>query len=126
MTIEKDLQAIRQAVIGYLEGMIYGQPERLRQVMHPKCMQAGHYRNQYEFFPRDEFIASIAGEKKEPKGAQIEFNLPMIDVTGDIAVVKVTDECFGTVWTDYLTLIKHEGEWQITMKAFYDHANDRN
>ena len=47
----------------------------------------------------------------------------LIDITGDIAVVKVTDECFGTVWTDYLTLIRHEGQWQIVMKAFFNHAD---
>ena len=49
----------------------------------------------------------------------------MIDVTGDIAIVKVTDECFGTTWTDYLTLSRDGGQWQIVMKAFYNHAHDR-
>jgi hypothetical protein len=36
----------------------------------------------------------------------------------------VTDDCFGTTFTDYLTLIKHEGRWQIVMKAFFDHAHE--
>ena len=48
----------------------------------------------------------------------------MIDITA-ILIAKVKDDCFGTTWTDYLTLIKHEGNWQIVMKAFYDHANDK-
>lgn len=33
------------------------------------------------------------------------------------------DECFGTSFTDYLTLIKHENRWQIVIKAFFDQAN---
>ena len=105
--------------------MIYGQDQRLRSAMHPLCMQAGHYKEQYEFYPRDEFIAALKSEKREPEGTAFPSQIVSIDITGDIAVAKVTDDCFGTSWTDYLTLIKHEGGWQIVMKAFYDHANDR-
>ena len=125
MAIDDDLHAIKLVVIEYLEGMIYGQDVRLRGSMHPKCMQAGHHGGQYEFMPRDEFIEAIKPEKKEPSGSPIRYDIPMIDITGDIAVVKVKDDCFGTMWTDYLTLIKHDGNWQIVMKAFYDHANER-
>ena len=49
-----------------------------------------------------------------------------LDGTGDVAVAKVYDECLGTTFTDYLTLIKHDGQWQIVMKAFYDHSGDGN
>jgi Putative lumazine-binding len=125
MADENDLQAIRLVVAEYLKGMIYGQYDRLRGAMHPLCMQAGHYNGQYEFIPRDEFIEAIKQEKKEPDSTAFKFDISMIDVTGDMAIVKVTDDCFGTTWTDYLTLIKDDARWQIVMKAFYDHANDR-
>ena len=92
--------------------------------MHPLCMQAGHYNGHYEFIPRDEFIEAIKPEKKEPDGSAFKFDISMIDITGGIAIVKVTDDCFGTTWTDYLTLIKENTKWQIVMKAFYDHTND--
>jgi hypothetical protein len=125
MASEEDRSAIRLVVMEYLQGMIYGEYERLREAMHPLCMQAGHYNGQYEFFPRDEFIEAIKPEKKQPAGSAIGFDITMIDITGDIAIVKVKDDCFGTTWTDYLTLIKHDAKWQIVMKAFYNHANDR-
>ena len=120
-----DLKAIRHVVTEYLKGMIYGQPERLRNAMHPLCMQAGHDKGIYEFMPRDEFIEAIKAEKPEADGSAFAFDISVIDVTGDIAIVKVTDECFGTTWTDYLTLIRDRGQWQIVMKAFYNHAHDR-
>ncbi len=123
MAKSNDVEAIRLVIMEYLEGMIYGQDERLRGSMHPQCMQAGHYNEKYEFMPRDEFIAAIAPEKREPLGSAIQSEIPLIDITGDIAIAKVIDTCFGTTWTDYLTLIRHEGSWQIVMKAFYDHAN---
>lgn len=112
------------AVVGdYLEGMIYGQPERLERSMHPQCMQAGHYNGQYEFFDRDTFIRSLANEKMLSPGSQYNSEIISIDITGDVAVVKVEDDCFGTSFTDYLTLIKNKDRWQIVMKAFFDHAN---
>lgn len=125
MTDESERQAIRAVVVDYLEGMIYGQDDRLRRAMHPLCMQAGHHKGQYEFFPRDEFIASLKPEPKLADGTPYRSEIVSIGITGDIAAVKLTDDCFGTSWTDCLTLIKHDGQWQIVMKAFYDHAGDR-
>ena len=123
MAHDNELPAIRAVVMAYLEGMIYGNEEQLRSSMHPLCMQAGHFLGKYEFMPRDEFITAIAPEPKQAAGSPIVHDYKMIDVTADTAIVKVTDDCFGTSFTDYLTLIKHDGRWQIVMKAFYDHAN---
>jgi hypothetical protein len=118
----EDIEAIRGVVRLYLEGMIYGEPEKLRQAMHPLCMQAGHDKGRYEFFPRDEFITLVGQEKPQPAGSAYPAEFQMIDITGDLAMVKLSDDCFGYSWTDYLTLIKHEGTWQIVMKAFYGHG----
>lgn len=116
--------AIEAVVVDYLEGMIYGQPERLEKAMHPQCMQAGHFNGQYEFFDRDTFIKSVLEEQTLSPGSRYNANIISVDITGDVAVVKVEDDCFGTSFTDYLTLIKHGTGWQIVMKAFFDHANE--
>lgn len=121
--MSEETDAIRRVVTAYLEGMIYGEDEKIRGAMHPLCMQAGHYKGQYEFLSLEDFIAALKPEQREAPGTPFKHDITFIDVTGDMAVAKVTDECFGTSWTDYLTLIRHEGRWQIVMKAFYDHAN---
>ena len=124
MALDGDDQAVRLVVTNYLKGMIYGDDDLLRSAMHPLCMQAGHYKGEYEFMPRDAFIDAIRPEKKELNGTPITFDILIVDMTGDVALVKIMDVCFGTTWTDYLTLIKHDRTWQIVMKAFYDHAHD--
>lgn len=115
--------AIEGIVVEYLDGMIYGQRDRLESAMHPQCMQAGHFNGTYEFFDRETFIRSLEGEEMLPPGTPYNYEILSVDVTGDVAVVKVVDDCFGTTFTDYLTLIKNENRWQIVMKAFFDHAN---
>lgn len=86
-------------------------------------MQAGHLNGTYEFFDRETFIRSLEDEEMLPSGTPYTHEILSVDVTGNVAVVKVEDDCFGTTLTDYLTLIKHENRWQIVMKAFFDHAN---
>ena len=122
MVAADERKSIEAVIAAYLEGMIYGQREQLEHAMHPQCMQAGHYQGAYEFFDRETFIASVVGETAQPKGSPIRSRIVSIDMTGDVAVAKVEDECLGTTFTDFLTLIKHDGRWQIVMKAFFDHA----
>ena len=123
MIPESERDAIEAVILEYLEGMIYGQRDRLERAMHPRCLQAGHFGGIYEYFDRETFIRSVEGETALPPGTLYRLELVSIDMTGDVAVVKVEDDCFGTTFTDYLTLIKHEDKWQIVMKAFFDHAN---
>ncbi len=123
MRTTSERNAIEAVVVEYLEGMIYGQRDRLERAMHPQCMQAGHFNGIYEFFDRATFIGSIQGETALTPGTPYRSKLLSIDITGDVAVAKVEDDCFGTSFTDYLTLIKHDNRWQIVMKAFFDHAH---
>lgn len=122
MNNSEDRAAIEAVVTAYLEGMIYGQRDKLERAMHPQCMQAGHFGGAYEYLDREGFIQSVVGETAIPEGSPYDYDILSIDITGDVAVVKVADACFGTTFTDYLTMIKHEGQWQIVMKAFFDHA----
>lgn len=122
MVAENEREAIEAVVTEYLDGMIYGQREKLERAMHPLCMQAGHFDGNYEYFDRETFIGSVEGDTALPPGTPYRWDVQSIDMTGDVAVVKLEDACFGTTFTDYLTLIRHEGRWQIVMKAFFDHA----
>ena len=63
------------------------------------------------------------GETAQLPGTPCGSEIVSIDRAGDVAVVMVLDDCFGTTFTDDLTLIKHENRWQIVMKAFFDHAD---
>ena len=121
---ESERAAIEAVVTEYLEGMIWNDPERLRRAMHPLGVQSGHYKGQFEFHDRDAFIELLESEKTAEPGTPYEAEIVSIDMTGDVAVVKVTAECLGTSFTEYLTLISVENRWRIVMKAFFDHANE--
>jgi hypothetical protein len=118
--------AVRRVVVDYLEGMCWGDEAKLRRAFHPGALQVGHFADTYEFFPLEEFIAWLKAEATEPEGSPIIAELLSIEVTGTVAVAKLTDTCFGTDFTDYLVMVKDRpdssGRWQIVTKAYHVHA----
>lgn len=117
-----DHSAIRAVVTLYLEGMIWGQPDKLRRAFHPRATAAGHFGGDYLYSGPDEFIPEWQGLATQPPGTPYVAEITLMDVTGDVAMVKLTDTCFGDDYTDYLTLIRDQGQWQITHKAWFVHA----
>lgn len=120
--IGSEIDAVRAVVVDYLEGMIWGQTDRIERIFHPKAIQVGHFAGDYEFFSRQDFVDWLKTEPAEPEGTPYRAELLNIEVTGDIAIAKVSDTCFGTDFTDYLVMVKHEGQWQIVTKAYFAHS----
>jgi hypothetical protein len=118
--------AVRRVVVDYLEGMCWGDEARIRRSFHPGALQVGHFADTYEFFPLEDFIGWLKTETTEPEGSPIIAELLSIEVTGTVAVAKLTDTCFGTDFTDYLVLVKDRpdasGRWQIVTKAYHVHS----
>lgn len=126
MAFGSEHDAVRAVVVDYLEGMVWGDEEKLRRAFHPGALQVGHFAETYEFFPLEEFIQWIRDEETQPAGSAYVAELLAIEVTGTVALAKVTDSCFGTDFTDYLVLVKDrptpDGRWQIVTKAYHVHA----
>jgi hypothetical protein len=120
--IGTEIDAVRAVVVDYLEGMVWGQTERIERAFHPKAIQVGHYAGAYEFLSRQEFVDWVRSAATEPAGSPYVADLLSIEVTGDIAVVKISDTCFGSDFTDWLVMVKDGGQWQIVTKAFFVHA----
>lgn len=117
---------IRRVVIDYLEGMVWGDEQKLHRAFHPQALQVGHFADVYEFFPLDEFVAWVKAEETQTDGTPYRAELLSIEITGTVAIAKLTDTCFGTDFTDYLVLVKNRpdpsGKWQIVTKAYHVHS----
>jgi hypothetical protein len=126
MVFGKERGVFRKVVVDFLEGMIWGDKERLRRAFHPDALQVGHFGNTYEFLPLKDFIDWVKGEKSEPPGSPYVLELISIEVTGTVAVAKVIDSCFDRDFTDYLVMVKDrpdaKGRWQIVTKAYHVHS----
>ena len=126
MTLGSEHDAVRQVVLDYLEGMIWGDEDRLRRAFHPQALQVGHFGDTYEYFPFEDFLAWLRSAEKQSPGSPYIAELISIEVTGTVAIAKVTDTCFGSHFTDYLVMVKDRpdpnGRWQIVTKAYHVHS----
>jgi hypothetical protein len=116
-----DSAAIHRVLTDYVEGMTIGDESRLRLAFHPSCKIIGNYHGALEWASLDEFIGAIRAESPPSEGAPPPWELKSLDLTGDSAVAKVTDEVLGMHFTASLALLRIGNGWQIVNKLYYLH-----
>lgn len=120
-----ELAALRAVTLDYLDGMIYADEAKLRRAFHPQCLLVGHFGGRLEYDPVGVFIDLVKKEGGLAPGTPYFAEIVSIDIAGDIAVVKSTNDFLGLRYTDYLTMLKHEDRWCIVNKAFYAHTGNQ-
>ena len=113
----EDREAVRLAVLDYVEGFYEGDTTRLVRSVWPEVRKYGYWRAKPdapyagEAMPFHEFMSYAngvrAGRNKTPAGAPKEITL--FDVQDQTASAKLV------AWwgTDYLLLAKEKGRWTI-------------
>ncbi|MGH9904872.1 MAG: PQQ-binding-like beta-propeller repeat protein [Pyrinomonadaceae bacterium] len=79
-------------------------------------------RNKGQFFA---IIARAAG-KPAADEAQRKRAIESIDITGNAAIAKIVLDYPQVKFTDYMSLLKIDGEWKIINKTFYAETKARN
>lgn len=109
---------IRKVVQDYVEGMCQADAARLRQALHPRMCCIGHAGGGLEWDDREAFIAGVLAAVTTPDPAPW-MAIRAVSVMGDVAIVTVEDIWLGDHYDDALTLLHHEGRWQIVSKVFH-------
>jgi hypothetical protein len=112
--------AVRKALGYYLEGHATGQGAAFARAFQPEAKLFFNRDGKFSQLTSADYIARAPGKPADDE-AQRKRRIDFIDVTGDAAVAKITLEYPGVTLTDYMSLIKVDGEWRIVNKIF--HAN---
>ena len=109
--------AVRAAIEHYFRAHATGLGEHHRKVFHPEAKL--FFINEGKFTQRtsEEYIAGSPG-KPAADEAQRKRTIEMIDITGDAAVAKLVLDYPNAKLTDYMSLLKIDGEWKIVNKIF--------
>ena len=110
---EDQTESISQTVQNYLDGTQYGDPE-LIEAAFAKSLEVQWLGDGDILMRRTapDYIDQFRdGEYRDRKGSII-----LIDSTDRAATVKAEIEWNGRRYTDYMLLLKIEGEWKITNK----------
>lgn len=108
---------VRAALQHYIEGHRTGLKSEFKAAMNPQGTM---------YFVRDgalvlrTFPDYYAGEDGKPAAdeAKRKRRIEFVDITGNAAVGKIILEYPDVTLTDYMTLLKIDGKWQIVAKSF--------
>jgi len=109
--------AVRAVVQSYLHGLKFNDTVSLAKAFWPEA--------RLFFVGRDGKISQLTQPKwysmfagsigKEEKG---DLRIASVDVTKDVASVKVVEDYPGSRYTDYLNLLRIDGRWWIVNKIY--------
>lgn len=121
MSAASDFSGVTAALHTYFEGLYHSDTGRLAQVFHPQaiycCATEGQllHRSMAEYFPIVDQRPSPAslGQPRRDRVLSIEFAGPVT------AFARVECAIAPRFFTDFLTLVRLDGRWQIVSKVFH-------
>ena len=111
---------IEKAIMEYYhEGHALYAPDLYQKVLHPEWKFFLMENNSLKIVDRDEFCNWYAPENLKPELVW-ETEIYSIDVTGDLASVKLRIENQNVMYIDYLNMMKIDDTWWIVHKISHD------
>jgi hypothetical protein len=110
--------AVRAAIEHYMQGHATGDGAHYRLAFHPESKLLFIREGKFTSWTSEEYIGRAKGTPAADE-AQRKRRIDFIDITGDAAVAKLTLDYPEVTFTDYMSLLKVEGEWKIVNKTFH-------
>ena len=110
--------AVRAAVGHYLRAHATGLGEHHRKVFHPEAKLFAIRDGKFWQLTSEEYISRSPGKPADDE-AQRKRSIESVDITGNAAVAKVVLDYPQVKFTDYMSLLKIDGEWRIVNKTFH-------
>lgn len=116
-TTGDDAAAVRSVVGAYLYGLKFNNVDSLRRAFHADA--------RLNFVKRDGSLGQLSQEEwyrgfaasagKEEEG---DLRIASLDISKDVASVKVVETYPKSRYTDYLNLVRWDGSWRIVNKVY--------
>jgi len=110
--------AIRETIQHYFQGHATGDGQHFRKAFHPDAKLFFIRDGKLTQWTSEEYIARASGKPADDEG-QRKRKIDSIDISGNAAIVKVTLDYPNVVFTDYMSMLKIDGQWKIINKTFY-------
>jgi protease I len=120
---DPDQTAIRQTIQYYFDGGRAGDSVTLRKAFHPDARMLFVRDSTFTAIPIGEYITRVGQNPPKPGAVDsTKRRIVDIDVAGDAAVAKLELERPDMLVTDYMSLLRIDGQWVIVNKIFSRNA----
>lgn len=120
--MSSDVAAVEKVLQVYFDGLYEGDTKKLGEAFHPAShLYSAGTDGKAADLPRADWFKAIESRPSgKAKGSARADRIVSIDFTGPAtAVAKVECQLPPRYFTDYLTLLRVDGRWQIISKAFH-------
>lgn len=114
---DPDIEGIQQAVQHYLDGHATGDPAVMARAFHESARLQFIRMGQYSTRSLEAYLGGMGGSPADDE-ADRRRRVVSVDYTGDAGVAKLELDYPGALITDYMQLLKIDGEWKIVNKIF--------
>lgn len=116
---DHDTKLIREMVELYFKGTYQGDAEQLKRAFHPDAHITGSLNNQIYDWTLTDFINRVTTTASPAtQGEKYDKEIIFLDKTNQAAMVKARVAVKDLIFTDYITLLKINGQWLIRNKSF--------
>lgn len=113
-----EMSAVKLPLENYLKGHATGNPEFFRKAFHTEGKLIFIRDGKYMTRTFEEYINGSSGKPAADED-QRKRSIESIDIAGNAATAKIVLDYPAVKFTDYMTLLKIDGEWKIINKTFY-------
>jgi len=118
-TYKAERKAIQKAILDYFhEGHVQSDGTLYEKVLHPEWKFYRRNQGQLQIVDRDEYISWYKPENLDPE-LEWETEFYSIDITENVAAVKIRIECQEKGFIDYFGMMKLDGQWWMMSKMSF-------
>jgi len=110
--------AARVPLENYIKAHATGQSDYIRKAFHPAAHIMFFRDGKFQSLTVEEFASRFSGQPAADEAAR-KRRIESLDITGNAAVAKIVLDYPQVKFTDYMSLLKIDGEWKIVNKSFY-------
>ena len=103
----------------YVTAMLDADEVAIRRIFDPRASVIGHDDGEFQFANLDVFASGLADAKTGDQ--PFDYRIEGLTLVGDTAVVTVGNYCYGSWYTDHLSMLRVDGAWRIVAKTYYAH-----
>ena len=115
-----DRAAIDAVVKTYLDGLYEGDADKLARAFHPTSALTHMHEGKLQIIPRDAWLEGVR-TRPAPKAKNLARHdeVLSVEIAGPtMAFVKLKCAIPPRFFTDQLSLLKIDGQWQVAQKVF--------
>lgn len=121
---DEEKKAVSVPLENYIKAHATGDGEFMRKAFHTEAKVMFFSNDKFNQWSSEEFAARFTGKPADDESKR-KRSFEIIDVAGNAAIAKVVLDYPTVKFTDYMTLLKIDGEWKIINKTFSSEAKEK-